>query len=644
MGDALRHDLRHHLLYAEGRVVLVLPPLRVHAERLGLDAINQHGEAWGIQAWIDTPEGVLPIAADHLSFSREAIVFTGLRTRRHGGILGIGAESLRIRLRAEPAPDRRAPANVVRDVTLSNVRLRAFGIPFFWLPVLYRDFVIDYPWTQFRFGSSSRLGTFGIYRIASDIPGLGALSTRVEVRADAYARAGLGVGTTVDWQHPQGGHGRFLWFGIDETVHALDSDRVVLDEGWHRVIDAEHRLRLPGGAIAGRYTDLPDRDPVNPTGNQAAAERFRHDFLREDLNARPFARQSAGVVWGLPLGSVVLDTERRPNDRLPGTDRLVGLETALTTLRVVGPLHLDAVGRMERLNNATTEHRAWRLRADAAARALVWLGGIGVDASAGGRGLLYADRSFAGVDSDGSVRAAYPYVETGVRVRMEAEGGGWRHSLTPRVGFDIASKRGGDDLIGEGFGDPRDRLEDDHRWVVTGFDTSLWRGRELFRASGDVRLAIRDADRETLDENGVTARSESDLVGIRLRAIGRPLLSIEVFADIDWDARRETWNAFDTGVRWQPVTAFALRYAGTYNPVPGIADPWEHRPGLEIGGNRYRLDGRLSLRPGGDAIDGWGMSIERHAVDGRFGVSYELTRDDAGNLLDRRFSVVFAIH
>lgn len=645
MGDTLRHDLRQHLLYAEGRVVMVLPPLRVHADRLGLDALNQHGEAWGIQAWVETPDGVLPIAADHLHFSREAITFTGLRTRRHGGILGIGADSLRIRLRSEPAEDRKPPANVVRDVTLSDVKLRAFGVPFFWLPVLFRDFRINYPWTQFRFGSSSRLGNYGIYRIATGFPAMGELRTRAELRFDAYSRAGFGIGTELSWQEPTFGSGRFLWFGVDETVYPLDTEGGRLTERWNRVIDGEHRARIPGGAVALRYANLPDRDPVNPaTGNQAAAERFRNDYLSEDLNNRAFARQSAGVVWGMPFGAVVLDTERRPNDELPGTDRLVGLEAAVTTLRLLGPLHADAVARMEQLDNDLTDHSAWRIRADATARTLIWLGGIGVDGSFGGRGLLYAERSFAGVEEDGSVRAAYPYAAAGVRVRLEAESNGWRHSLTPRVGIDVASGRSGDDLIGEGFGDPRDRLEDDHRWVVTGIDTAVWRGRELFRASGEVRLGIRDADRETLDDNGLTVRSETDLVGIRLRATGRPLQSLTVFADIDWDARSETWNAFDTSVRWQLVSAFAVRYEGTYNPVPGIVDPWEHRPGLEILGNRYRLNGRLSLRPGGNDVDGWGVLIERNGIDGRFGLSFDLTRDADGDLLDRRFGVVFALY
>jgi len=645
MGDALRHDLRNQLLYAEGRVVLVLPPLRVHAERLGLDATAQRGEAWGIQAWVETPNGVIPIAADHLTLNREEIVFTGLRSRRHGGVFGIGADRLRIRLRPQPLPDRSPPANFVKDITLNDVRLSAFGIPFFWLPVIFRDYTFEYPWTQFRFGSSSRLGAYGIYRIATSFPEIAGLRTRAELRVDAYSRAGKGIGTDLEWRQPVLGRGHFLWFGVDESVFPLERDGGALIERWNRVIDVDHRAQIPGGAVALRYTDLPRRDPLDTiSGDQAPAERFRYDYLRDDLNHKSFARQGAAVAWGGPVGAVVLDTERRPSQDINGVDRVVGLEAALTSVQILGPVHADGVTWFERLDDPAAEHRAWRLQADTALRGLVWLGGLGVDASVGGRGLLYDDRTLAGVEVDGSRSAAYPYAAAGVRVRLESLHEGWRHSLTPRVGVDFAGTRSGDDLSAEGFAQARDRLEDDHRWVVTGIETAIWRGREWFRASGEVRFAIREADRERVDENGQTLRSQDHVVGIRLRATGRPLTSLTVFTDVDWDARGQTWQAFDTGIRWQPLAAFALRYDGSYNPIPDIDDPWEHRPGVEIIGNRYRLDAKLSLRPQGAAVDGWGLTIQREAVDGTFGVTYEQFRDGDGNLRDTRLGVILSLH
>jgi hypothetical protein len=474
LGDALRHDLRRNMLYAEGRVVLAVAPLRIHADRLGIDGNAQRGEAWNVQAWIDTPDGRMPIAAEHISFSRSEIVFTGLSSRRYGGVFGFNAGTLRIRLREKPAEERPEPARYVSDVSLSNVRFTAFSVPWFWMPGLYRDFTIDYPWTQMRFGSSSRLGTYAIFRIASSLPEFAGFNTRAELRTDSYSNAGFGIGGEFAWKHNTIGRGRAMWFGIDEKTTAIDDPESDLGEHGHRVFDAEHFAPIPGGAISLRYTSLPNRDPVNPdTGVQAPIERFRNDYLREDLNERPFARQGAAVAWGLSYGTVVVDTERRPSEDTPGTDRLVGLQAVIPSFNVIGPLHADGNGWMELIDDDVNDHRAWRLTSDGAVRSLVWIGGIGFDADAGARGILYTQRSFNGVDSDGSVRSAAPYAAAGLRVRLEGGGLGWRHSLTPRVGIDVAGAARGNSLIGEGFGDPRDDLNVDHRWVVTGFDTAL---------------------------------------------------------------------------------------------------------------------------------------------------------------------------
>lgn len=641
IGDALRHDLRDQLLYAEGRVVLVIPPLRIHAERLGIALTDQRGEAWGVKAWIDTGQGTLPISAERITFDRSEIRFEGLSSRKHGGVIGVDAGSVTIRLREEPAKDRGEPARYVRDITLRNMRLTAFNVPCFYLPWIKRDFTIDYPWSQVRFGSTERQGAYGVYQIGSALPEVGDLHSRLVGRVDAYSRSGFGIGGELTWKSDTLGRGSALWYGNDETIRSLDGDHAQLDERWQRVIDLEHRQDLGHGALGLRYTELPDRDPVDPaTGQAAPIERFRNDYLREDLQERSFARQGAAIAYSWDFLGLMLDTERRPSDEILGADRLVGLFGVIPTTAVLGPLHADASGGLERMDDPTRDYRAWRMTGDATLRSLVWLGGLGFDASAGARALGYADRSLGGADLDDDPLAAYPYLEAGLRLRFEAEAAGWVHSLTPRVGLDLAGRARGDDLSGSSFGEPEDDLEDDHRWVVLGLDTALYRQREIFRLRADARFALRDEDRDGTDLNGQPVTSPDNLVGFLARATGRPLPSWSLFIDLEWDRIGERWEAFDVGTRWAPVTGFAVRYDGSYNPLPGVADPWEHRPGMEIAGSRYRIEGNLSLRPHGAGLDGWRAVLTRQAVDGRMGLSYEQYRDDEGNLLDSRIGFV----
>lgn len=643
IGDALRHDLRSNQLYAEGNVVLVLPPLRVHAKRLGIDAQTQRGEAWDVEAWVDTPEGRMPIRAEHISFNRNEIVFTGLNSRRHGAVLGFAAGTLRIELRDHPELSRPEPARSVSSVSLNHLRLTALGLPWFYMPIMYRDFTFNYPWTQFRFGSSSRQGAFGIYRVATDLPEWQGLHTRVEGRVDSYSSSGQGYGGTLSWKHDDLGRGSAEWFGIYESIFAVDKNNTFLTDRSQQAFDAKHQAPFSGGAVSLRYTALPDQDPVNPnTGDQATPERFRNDYLRESLTTDTFAKQAAAVTWGNSYGTLVADTERQPNENFSGVDRIFGLYGEIPSVALIGPVHADGDAWLEYLDDNTNDHEAWRLTSQAGLQSLVWLGksGFGVDGELGGRSVLYTDQAFNGVEADESVASVMPYGDAGLRMRLEADGGTWKHSLTPRIGVAITGDAHGDDLSADSFGQKRDELDANRQLIITSLDTAVWRGRELFRGYVATRFAMRPQDREGVDRNGNPVTANTDVVGARLTANGRPLLSWTLYADLDWDARSEEWDAFDVGTRWQVVPTFALRYDGSYNPVPNIDDPWEHRPGLEIEGNRYKLDGNVSIRPDGAPIDGWRIVLIRSGVDGRIGASYEQNRNDNGDIQNRRLGLV----
>jgi hypothetical protein len=83
-----------------------------------------------------------------------------------------------------------------------------------------------------------------------------------------------------------------------------------------------------------------------------------------------------------------------------------------------------------------------------------------------------------------------------------------------------------------------------------------------------------------------------------------------------------------------------LIHTVSYNPLPGI-ESWEQRPGFEVRGNRYDLAAGLSLRPGGDDVDGGRMEVTRRLVDGRLGFEVSLLRDAEGDIYDRRYGVTF---
>ncbi len=59
--------------------------------------------------------------------------------------------------------------------------------------------------------------------------------------------------------------------------------------------------------------------------------------------------------------------------------------------------------------------------------------------------------------------------------------------------------------------------------------------------------------------------------------------------------------------------------------------------------NRYRFDGDVTFRPGGDVVDQWLAQLTRRMVDGDLTLTYELVRAEDGHIYDRRFGVGFTM-
>ena len=88
----------------------------------------------------------------------------------------------------------------------------------------------------------------------------------------------------------------------------------------------------------------------------------------------------------------------------------------------------------------------------------------------------------------------------------------------------------------------------------------------------------------------------------------------------------------------------ALRYTGTLIPETATENhEWQNRPGMTIISNRYRFEGDVTFRPGGEPIDQWMAQLTRRMVDGDLSLTYEVVRAEDGHIYDRRFGVSFSM-
>ena len=648
LGDALRYDQRGDSLYARGRVVYVMPGVRLHADRLGLRPQAESGEAWEVEAIVERDGRRLVITAGHVRFDRRQLEFSDVHVDGgHGGIIGLGAGTVRIVLREHPVPDRDGIARQAEGIALVSPVVSVVGLPVFWLPYLYRDFILDYPWTRFRAGHDRRLGDYLRVWVGSSLTELWDWHTRLELRGDAYSQSGEGGGATAFWRRDDLGYGQAEFFGLQqEVVRGGPTDTDELETRHARLVDLEQQLHGNGPgesalALSARWLSVPDADPLVPGGSGAGLppdERFRTDFLRDDLEHRPLARRGVTGAWTCPFGSLVLDTERRDHLALQTTDRLWGAQLAVPETQLMGQVYVGGQAWTESLEREFADTAAIRTNYDAHLGVMDWFGGLGLDADAGVRGLQYDQGRIAGLDFTEAQGRYLAYGDAGVRLRLVGTlGEGLTHTISPRLGVQLLGSGRGDPLPAYGFGDPRDLLEEDRRLLTTGFDTSLAGTRELFRASAVARWALREHDRIYLDTLGAQEVSPHALVDVTGSVAGSPIASVTMTGTGIYDAQLNAWRSLDAATTWVASRRCFLRYTSTLLPADTVHPrAWQHRPGISFLANRYRLDLDTTFQPGGDALDGWGAQLTRRMVDGEWSLFYELVRDGLGDVYDRR--------
>ncbi len=649
MGDAVRIDTKQQDLYATGHVVYIRPGVRIHADWLGVHPEQRTGEGSNAQVFLEANGRTIRARARRVVIEHDRIVLRNVEVDLgNGGILSYYCPTIRIYLFDKPKVDRDGFERFVSGVDVVAPTARIIGVPVLWLPYLYRDFTLDYPWSKVLFGASRRLGKYVHYWVGSNLPVVADWHTRLELRGDDNTRAGIGFGANGFWRHEDFGHGMVEYFEMPkEHVAGGVNDADEAGRRRARLVDVEHQLDLGHGAFYGRFVAEPAPDPLVPGAVPPTAgsdERFRADFFRSDLDHRPFARQGAALAYGFPIGTLAVDTQRNPRRDYTATERWIGLHAEMVPLEVAGPLHAEGWAWEEDLHRIHADTSADRLRGEASLGGLQWFGGFGLDAAGGGRALRYDHGRILGADLSGEQERHLAFTTSGARLRFIAEGESWTHIVVPRLGIDMSSPGFGDVLPAYGFGDARDVLEEDKRYYTAGVETSFTKDGYQLRARVNSRWAMRDEDRLFVDAAGVLYQGRTrfaDITGDIDGQVGRRLTLTGSFA---YDDRpRQLTSLYGSGSYLVSEHLTVHHIISLLSDLPGSAPTFENEPGFSVKAERYSFDGSVTLRPGGRPVDIWFAQISRDMVDGQLSISYEYQLSPTGSLYDQRFGIGFTL-
>jgi hypothetical protein len=676
MADQARVDQEHDDIYARGHVVLLIPGMRVAADRLGLHPQARTGHAWNVDVDIATADRTIHAHAAEAELEPRRLVLHDVAADLgHGALAGIRSGTIVILLYDERRQaDRSGAKEYVAGIETYSTTITLGGVPVLWLPYLYRDFSLDYPWSYVAVGHTRRLGEYVHYWVGSNLPVFDGWHTRLEARGDDNTRAGMGFGANVFWRHDWWGHGEFQYFEMPKEkvmggplAGGQADDREGVGDRRARLFDVEHQADLGSGAAYLRYTQEPGADPIAHDGAPDPAggdERFRGDFMGRDLDRRPLARQGGAVAYGVPFGTLVVDTWHRPMkdlDFAPGsgagttvpagpTERWLGVQGLMNPIDLVGPVHLRAEAWEEDLRRTHDDTSADRLRGNATLGGTRWLGGelagIGLDAAAGPDTLRYDQGRILGTPQPLVRERTVGHATAGVSVRLAAAGDGWTHVLTPRLGVDWTTAGVGDTLPSYHFGDVRDRFEEDRRYYVAGFETTWNRQGRTLRARATARFAMRDQDRLFIDDSvspTVVWRGRSRLADIDTLVSGDLTDDLSLNATATYDDRPRRFQQFYTAATYRIDRHVQVTEQEALDPDDLAAHSLQHTPGVSFTAERYRIDASVTVRPLGRPLDVWTLELSRKMVDGVLGLGYERTYGVDGRLDDQRVGLTFTI-
>lgn len=651
IADHMRFNPADDDLWVSGDVVLRLPTARIATARLGAHPTKGTGEAWDAEVTLQLPHDKQAVVrAARVEISRSELILHDVDVGLgHGGIFGFSTARLRVLLRDPPDPTRSAPANHVRGIEMIRPTGTVVGVPVFWLPYAYRDFVLNYPWSRVVVGKSSRLGTFVRYWVGSDLPEMAQWKTGLGARADLHSIAGGGGGGWAHWYHPTWGRGDANYYHQPaEKLRSQNDAGVEIQTRPNDFWDVAHYTPLHGpgtGLFAGRFVAAPPPDPAEPGAlSDGNALRWMSDYMPEELSGRPYPTRSLAVAYGVPGGTIVVDTTRRHSDEIDTTERWFGLQAVSSPWQLIGPFHLGGDAWAEDLHRIQHDTSAQRLTGKAYLAGSQWWNGIGADGEGGMRLLSYDEGVINGVEQDGFQAAYQGYGDAGVSARMVNQYSNWRHQIIPRVGVQILGKGLGDELPSYGFADPRDQFATDERYWTAGLTTQGDGGRPMFRAGVLTRWAMREKERQYVDNQGVQQLSSSDLVDVQVTADGHPTEDLLLTCQAIYDNRPQEWTRVNAGATWNPVRWNETRWGETYIPKTSTSAKVEqHQPGIGLIASRYRLDCDLVLTAGGAPVDTWRFRLGRTMVDGAFTIGYDFVRNPDGAVDDRRILINFQL-
>ncbi len=660
VGDAVRWHQAQDELFAQGRIVYTEAGIRIAASRIGLRPGARTGDAWEVDATLEIPGRPGPVAGEsrrirlraaQVRLTAESLEFIDVEADGgHGGVAAVRAPRITAWLRPSPEDGRSGAARHLEGLTIAGPTTTLAGVPVLWLPWLYRDFLVDYPWNRFETGKTTRQGVYFRWWLGTALPPLAGWRTFVAGRVDANSRNGEGYGAVARWRHPAAGRGELSWLRYpEESVKGPDDDRSTTAVRDQQVLDVEHRVGGSLGptsawAASARWLSVPDREDRLPgVPEEQPGLRFRSDYLSDDVEHRPYGRRGVAFAAATPLLAITADTRWRVSDEDPATERWAALGLDLIPLRLAGPIHAVGGAEMAVLRRRLDDDQALRSRWRSGVAAGDWLGATGLawDAELGAEGLRYDDGELAGSEVEDEGRGV-PVGRAGLRWRLVGRDGTRSLVVVPRIGVDLRGEGIGDGLAAWRF-DSEDALEEDRRWLVTGVVTRLADSKTGigFRAGIEARWALRDWDRRYADDD--TRFGPDPLAEVVMDLSGRPLRDLETDITATWDGRPRTWTEVDGDARWWIHPRTALTWSTVVIPDAQPRDRWRQEPGVVLVGNRYTAIATATFQDGGQAIDRWSGELIRRMVEGELNAGIELVRAYDTQREDLRLTVGFTI-